>query len=53
MNINQNFLHVKADFTEPLSLINEYLKVTEQLKVIKEVGSKLIYKLIGKTNNLD
>ena len=56
MNINQNFGTVKSDFTEPLGLINKFIKLCSgktEMGVMKQVGSIFILKLLKKSSNMD
>lgn len=45
LNINQNFQLVKADFSNPLGLILEYLQISFPLGSLKSVGLPILYKL--------
>ena len=45
MNLNQNFSLIKNDFTEPLNLIHKYVKLSEPIGAIPQIGMNFIYKL--------
>ena len=54
MNLNLNFLSIKSDFSEALTLIKQFIKVStgNNLSVLRSAGSFVLYKFITKTSNL-
>ena len=56
-NININFTNLKSDFTKPLKMIKQFVKISKAngkgLTILGTLGSTFIYKLQKTTGNLD